>query len=173
MNRAVFLDRDGIINQRPPEHDYVKSWGEFVLLPGVPEVIKALRENGFLIVVVSNQRGVARGALSIADLEEIHRSMKERLAEANAFIDGIYVCPHSDQDRCDCRKPKPGLLLKASEDLDIDLPGSYMIGDSQVDIEAGRNAGCRTIIVLEEEMAFLPEPDYTVKSLDQVLCFLF
>lgn len=172
MNRAVFLDRDGIINRRPAEHDYVKSWEEFVFLPGVAEVVRALRERGFLIVVASNQRGVTRGLISVADLEEIHRRMKERLAKENAIIDGIYVCPHSEEDRCDCRKPKPGLLLKAREDLDIDLSESYMIGDSQVDIEAGRNAGCRTIMVLEEEMTCLPEPDYTVKNLDQVLCFL-
>lgn len=172
MNRAVFLDRDGIINRRPAEHDYVKSWEEFVLLPGVPQVIKALRESGFLIVVVTNQRGVARGLISAADLEEIHRRMKERLAEANALIDAVYICPHSDEDRCDCRKPAPGLLLKAKEDLDIDLSRSYLVGDSAVDIKAGKNAGCRTVLLIDEEMACLPEPDYTVRSLDQVLCFL-
>jgi histidinol-phosphate phosphatase family protein len=173
MNRAVFLDRDGIINRRPAEHDYVKSWEEFVFLPGVVEVVKALRERGFLIVVVTNQRGVARGLTAIADLEEIHRRMKERLEKENAVIDGIYVCPHCDEDLCDCRKPEPGLLLKAKDDLDIDLSGSYMIGDSPVDIEAGKTAGCRTIMVVEEQMACLPEPDYTVKSLDRVLSFLF
>ena len=172
MNKAVFLDRDGIINRRPAEHDYVKSWEEFVFLPGVPEVIRELRERGFLIVVVTNQRGVARGLISIADLEEVHRRMKERLRKENAVIDSIYFCPHTDEDRCDCRKPKPGLLLKAEEDLDIDLSRSYLIGDSPVDIEAGKNAGCRTILVVEEEIACRPEPDYVVRSLDQVLSFL-
>ncbi len=145
MKRAVFLDRDGVINESPPRHDYVKVWEEFRFLPEVPEAIKKLNRAGFFVIVVSNQRGVARGLFTEEDLEDIHSRMLDELRSEGAKIDAIYYCPHDVSDDCDCRKPKPGMILKAREEHDLDLPGSFIVGDSTSDVEAGRRAGLKTI----------------------------
>lgn len=103
MRRAVFLDRDGVINRKAAEGDYIKSWSEFEILPGVVSSIKRLNEEGFLVIVISNQRCVARGIITEDELNEIHENMKEELAKKGAIIDDIYYCPHDIKDRCDCR----------------------------------------------------------------------
>jgi len=113
MRRAVFLDRDGVINRKAPEGDYIKSWSEFEILPCVDSAIKRLNEESFLVIVISNQRCIARGIITEDELNEIHEKMKEELAKKGAIIDDIYYCPHDIKDRCSCRKPQPGLLLKA------------------------------------------------------------
>ncbi|MGA8223978.1 MAG: HAD family hydrolase [Candidatus Acidiferrales bacterium] len=148
MIRAIFLDRDGVINQKPPEGDYVTRWEDFHILPGVVESIGLLKQAGFCVIVVTNQRCVAKGLMSIAELEKMHQRMSDLLARGGAAIDGIYYCPHEMEPPCNCRKPAPGMLLGAAREHGIELPASWMIGDSDIDIEAGRNAGCKTVFLL-------------------------
>jgi D-glycero-D-manno-heptose 1,7-bisphosphate phosphatase len=143
VRRAVFLDRDGVINKAlvrngrpyPP-----RTAAELEILPGTRDALLRLRESGFLNVVVTNQPDVARGTMPRAFVEKIHAQLRSTLT-----IDAFYVCWHDDRDKCDCRKPLPGLLLRASADLGIDLERSFMIGDRWRDIAAGQRAGCRTI----------------------------
>jgi D,D-heptose 1,7-bisphosphate phosphatase len=159
MNRAVFLDRDGVINAalyNPVEGklDTPYRLEDFRLLAGVARAVRAINEMGFLAVVVSNQPGVAKGKCDYAFLEAVDAELTARLARQGAHLDAIYYCLHhpdavneSLRVDCDCRKPKPGLLLQAARELDIDLAGSFMLGDSPRDIEAGLAAGCQTILV--------------------------
>lgn len=148
MTRAVFLDRDGVINQKPPEGQYVTCWEDFHILPGVAEGIALLNRAGFCVIVVTNQRCVAKGLMTVADLEKMHQRMSDSLARAGATIDGIYYCPHEMEPSCNCRKPLPGMLLDAARSRGIELTASWMIGDSDIDMEAGRNAGCKTARLL-------------------------
>ena len=144
LYKTVFLDRDGLINQQAPIHDYVKSWEEFHFLPGVPQAIHKLNEAGYLVLVVTNQRGVARGMLQMKDVTAIHEEMCQELARNGAIIQKVYVCPH-EIGTCSCRKPDIGLFLQAECDFEIDKERSWMIGDSDSDVEAGRKYGVRTI----------------------------
>lgn len=145
--KVVFLDRDGVINKRPPEADYIKTWDEFEFLPGSAEAIKILNSLGYKIYVISNQPGIARGMMTEKDLKIIHKKMQQELKRLGAKIDGIYYCPHGWDEGCDCRKPKPGLLYKASRDHFIDLTKTIFIGDDKRDKDAGDIAGCKTILV--------------------------
>lgn len=133
MKKAVFLDRDGVINRKPQEHDYVKSAREFFLLAGSSEAIRLLKEKEYLVVVITNQRGIARGLMTKETVDEIHKI----ISDADAF----YICPHDYKDNCLCRKPKPGLIIEAANDLNIDLNKSIMIGDSENDRKAALKAG--------------------------------
>ncbi|HXR17389.1 MAG TPA: HAD family hydrolase [Terriglobales bacterium] len=144
MTKAVFLDRDGVINRKPSEGDYVTRLEDFHVLPGVVESIAQLNHAGFCVIVVTNQRCIAKGLMTVADLERMHRQMSESLARAGAIINGIYYCPHEMEPTCSCRKPAPGMLLDAALSRGIELSASWMIGDSDIDVEAGRNAGCKT-----------------------------
>ena len=148
MMRAAFLDRDGVINRRSPEGQYVTRWEELQILPGVPEAIALLTQAGFCVLTVSNQRCVAKGLLTAAELESIHKRMCQDLAAQGAEITEVYYCPHELEPPCGCRKPDPGMLLTAARAHQIDLSASWMIGDSDIDIEAGRNAGCRTVRIV-------------------------
>lgn len=148
MRRAVFLDRDGLINRKAAEHDYVKCLNEFFFLPDVPEAIARLNRAGYLVFVVTNQRGIARGLMSAADLQSIHEKMCAELQSCGAHIDGIYVCPH-DIGQCHCRKPDIGLFLQAERDFQIDKAGSWMVGDSDSDVEAGKRYGVQTIKTID------------------------
>lgn len=139
--RAAFLDRDGVINVRPPEHDYVRDPDGLVLLPGVADAVRRLREGGLTPIVVSNQRGVALGLVSIDAL----RSMEEKIEAADIGIERFYYCPHDVSEDCNCRKPRPGLLLQAAAELDVNLSESVMVGDAESDIAAGRAAECTTV----------------------------
>lgn len=143
--RAIFLDRDGVINKKPKEHDYVKSWEEFFWLPDVKKAIKLANEAGFLVIVISNQRGVAKGLMTREDVEEINQKMVDELKVNGARVNGVYWCGHNYSDNCDCRKPKPGLILQAAKDCKIDLTNSWVIGDTKDDIKAGMAAGCKTL----------------------------
>lgn len=147
MTKAVFLDRDGVINQKAPEGGYVTRWEDFHFLPGVPEGITQLNQAGFCVVVVTNQRCVAKGLLTEVELKNLHQRMTEELARAGATVDAIYYCPHEVEPPCACRKPAPGMLLEAARFLDLDLSSSWMIGDSEADIQAGKSAGCKTVRV--------------------------
>ena len=147
MNKAAFLDRDGVINKKAPGDGYITRAEDFELLPEVPEAIVLLNRAGFLVIVVTNQRGIARGLYSQADLADIHNKMKNDLAAMGARIDDVYSCPHDREPPCACRKPSPGMLLTAAAEHDIDLQNSWMIGDSESDREAGIRAGCRTVAI--------------------------
>jgi D-glycero-D-manno-heptose 1,7-bisphosphate phosphatase len=155
MKRAVFLDRDGVINRKPPEGQYVTRWEELEFLPGVHEAIALLVQAGFCVLTVTNQRCVAKGLLTEGDLESIHKRMCLELTAAGAVITEVYYCPHEIQPPCSCRKPAAGMLLRAAREHEIDLKMSWMIGDSDIDVAAGRAAGCRTVRVIKgDEGAF-------------------
>src|SRR5487761_93947 len=144
-NRCVFLDRDGVINLKLPEGRYVTRWEEFEFLPGVAEGIRALNQASWLVMLATNQRAVAKRLLTESELRQIHRNMLEELGRDGATVDAIYFCPHDVEDDCQCRKPKPGMILQAGREHQINLSASWMIGDSVMDVEAGKAAGCRTI----------------------------
>ncbi len=166
MRQAVFLDRDGVINKAnvinrkpfPPE-----NLEAFELLPGVEAATFALRNAGFLIVVVTNQPDVAKGLQA----REVVESMHKKLYEAS-ICDVIKVCYHTDNDACDCRKPKPGMLLEAAKELHIDLKRSYMVGDRWRDISAGKAAGCQTFFIdYQYQEQCVQRPDVVVASLEE------
>jgi len=140
---AVLLDRDGVLNKRPRRAEYVRSWSEFRWMEGAREALGMLTRAGYRLIVISNQAGVARGALTAADLEEIHGRMQRDVAECGGRIDGIYTCPHGWDEGCECRKPKPGMLFAAQRDHDLDLSRTLYIGDDERDAEAAAAAGCR------------------------------
>jgi D-glycero-D-manno-heptose 1,7-bisphosphate phosphatase len=146
---TVFLDRDGVVNRKAPEGDYIKHWGEFEFLPGAKEALRFLTEANKRLIIVTNQRGISLGLMTESDLREIHKRMLEEINAAGAVIDAIYYCPH-DKGQCDCRKPDIGLFLKAKMDFpDIDFSSSVVIGDSFNDIEAGNRLECKTILIAD------------------------
>lgn len=146
-NKAVFLDRDGTINRKAPDGDYIKTWREVEFIAGAIKAVVALNRVGYRVFIVTNQRGVATRKIRIEDLTEIHRRMKEQFAQEGAVITEIYCCPHELLAMCSCRKPQPGMLQRAVCEHGVDLQASWMIGDSMTDIEAGNNAGCRTVLI--------------------------
>jgi D,D-heptose 1,7-bisphosphate phosphatase len=147
--KAIFLDRDGVINEE--RKDYVKNLNEFKIINGSLDAIKYIKQKKYLVVIITNQSAVNRGFMSIKKLNEIHDFLEERILELDISIDGIYFCPHTPQENCGCRKPKPGLILKAAEELKIDLKKSFMVGDSEKDIKAAENAGCKGILLRENQ----------------------
>ena len=153
--KAVFLDRDGTINKYV---GFLCNIDDFELIEGVSEVIKKINQSGYLAIVVTNQPVIARGEVTWDELNEIHKKMATLLGKDGAYVDAIYICPHHpdkgfEGERpeykfdCDCRKPKPGLLLQAARDFNIDLSQSVMIGDSNSDVEAGESAGCKSVLI--------------------------
>jgi len=132
-----------VLNRRAPEHDYVKSPAEFAWLPGAREGVLRLNREGWLVLVVTNQRGVARGLMSANDVEAIHARAQRELDAIGARIDAFYYCPHGDEDACACRKPAPGLILRAAQDWRVDLAASFLVGDDERDLLAARRAGVR------------------------------
>ncbi len=152
MLRAVFLDRDGVITQEPPH--YAHRPDQLALIPRSGEAVRLLNENEILVVVVSNQAGIAHGYFREEDTALFNRALGEELGKLGAHIDAFYYCQHHPEAEmedyrtdCDCRKPGPGMLLKAARDMGIDLPKSFMIGDKLTDIESGKKAGCGTVLV--------------------------
>ena len=167
--KAVFLDRDGTINKYV---GFLRDIDQFELIEGVAEAIKQINASGYLCIVVTNQPVIARGEVTVPQLEEIHNKMETLLGLEGAYIDGLYYCPHHPHKGfegevpelkfdCECRKPKPGMLLKAAEDFNIDLSKSWMVGDGENDIKAGENAGCKTCLIGRDDFG----QDTTVKSL--------
>ena len=145
--RYVFLDRDGVINRKPPEGEYIARWSEFQMLPGVEAAIADLNRSGRRVIVLTNQRGVALGRYTSADVETLHHRLQQHLAAHGARVDAFYYCPH-DKDECDCRKPKPGLFLQAFRDFPGASPASSLvIGDSISDIEGAHNLGIPAIFI--------------------------
>jgi histidinol-phosphate phosphatase family protein len=142
LHKAVFLDRDGTI---AGDVHYCRDPKDFELLPRVTAAIRLLNQHGYKVIVITNQSGVARGYFTEHTLSLIHQKMKTELLKHSASIDAIYICPHHPDERCECRKPKPILLIRAANDIGIALEQSYMIGDDIKDVQAGRAAGCRTV----------------------------
>jgi D-glycero-D-manno-heptose 1,7-bisphosphate phosphatase len=151
-HRAVFLDRDGVINE---ELGYLAYPDDLRLLPRTTEAIKLLKQHDFKVIVVTNQSGIARGLYSEEELEAVHERMRMDLEEQGVKVDGVYYCPHHPTKgrgdyrvHCECRKPKPGLLLRAAKEHNIDLSNSFMVGDTPSDILAGWNAGCSSVLIM-------------------------
>lgn len=147
LRPAIFIDRDGVINEKASQHDYIKDWSEFRFLPNSIKGLQILSNLGLPLFVVTNQRGIARKLMSIDTLNEIHKKMGQRIRETGAVIDEVYYCPHDIGEKCDCRKPRPGMLLRAAKEHSIDLTRSFMVDDSKSGIEAGAKAGCQTIFI--------------------------
>ena len=185
MKKAIFLDRDGVINENVPS---LTKPEQFRLIHDVSASIKRFNETGYLVVVVTNQPGIAKGFSSFKDMEKIHAKMNGLLKEGGAHIDALYLCPHHPEKGhpgeieelkidCECRKPKPGLILRAAKDLDIDLHGSWIIGDSLTDVAAGKNAGLKTILLSnggncgsrEEKKLVDVKPDHLCANISQAL----
>ncbi len=145
---TIFLDRDGVINQNPPNWGYVRTWEEFDFIPNAQKAIRDLTENGYRVIVVTNQAGIGRGLFSEENLTDIHSRMVAEITDTGGSIDSIYYCPHHPDAGCKCRKPKPGMLTRAAAEHRIELSRAYLIGDSTTDIEAGQRAGVSTILVL-------------------------
>ena len=141
--KAIFLDRDGVLNKN--KDDYVKNISELEIFPYISEPIKKLQSAGFKIIVITNQSAINRGLMTEKHLNEIHQKIQSFLIPHNAKIDSFYYCPHTPTENCSCRKPKTGLLLKAISDFSIDVNYSWFVGDSDSDIIAGRSVGCKTI----------------------------
>lgn len=147
MNKAVFFDRDGVLNIDIINLHKVEDW---VWIDGAKDAIKFCNDNGYLAIVITNQSGIAKGIFTEDDVEKVHNFAQDELKKVGAHIDAFYVCPHHVEGtvapyniECDCRKPKPGLILQACEDFNIDPAQSYMIGDKQRDVDCGINAGCK------------------------------
>lgn len=167
--KAIFLDRDGTINRYV---GFLRDIEQFELLPGVAAAIKKINASGYLCIVVTNQPVIARGEVTVSELDEIHNKMETLLGLEGAYIDDLYYCPHHPHKGyegevpelkfdCGCRKPKPGMLLKAAQDFNIDLSESWMVGDGENDIKAGKNAGCRTCLIGKGQFG----QDWTTKNL--------
>lgn len=167
--KAIFLDRDGTINVYK---GFLRNIDDFELVEGAADAIKLINESGYLAIIATNQPVIARGEVTTSQLADIHNKMETLLGAEGAYIDGLYYCPHHPHKGyagevselkidCDCRKPKPGMLLRASKDFNIDLENSWMIGDGENDIKAGKNAGCKTVLIGEGEFG----QDNTVKSI--------
>lgn len=190
-NRAVLLDRDGVLNDlvydnREGRSSSPVSAKDLRVFPFVPDAVKKLKDMGFLVLVISNQPGVAKRQFTRTELRRMSAKIRKELAAKGTSLDGEYYCIHSPDGlvkelrvSCDCRKPKPGLLLKAAKEWNIDLAESYFVGDGLIDVEAGRNAGCKTILV-GHMTTFLSRmmdewnvtPDYMVHTLKDVPALL-
>ena len=143
---AVFLDRDGVLNQN--RADYVRTWQQVEFLPGVFQAMQRLAASPFVIVVVTNQSAVGRGLMTAEGLAVINGGIVQQVQQAGGRIDAVYACPHRPDEGCPCRKPRPGMLLQAAQDLGIDLARSFLVGDAISDLEAATAAGCRPLMVL-------------------------
>jgi histidinol-phosphate phosphatase family protein len=178
--KVIFLDRDGVINQYPGNFEYVKSWSEFRFLPDIEPALKKLNAHGFKIFIISNQAGVSKGIYSRKELDLITENMLKELESSDIDIAGVYYCTHLPEDNCACRKPKTGLIDMAidkmrDEGLEIELCGSYLIGDSIRDIETGKSAGMKTILVLSgrekagNKAHWKTLPDFTARDLPEAV----
>jgi len=176
---AIFLDRDGVIIHN--RKDYVRSWEHVKIYPQALKALARMKDSPYKFVIVTNQAGIGKGLISQAVVEEINQRIKDIIEQAGGRIDGIFLCPHTPADHCNCRKPLPGLLLEAARVLSIDLRQSIMIGDALSDIEAGQQAGVKQAILLltgrGNQQQHLParerlQPFETQPSLDHALKFI-
>jgi histidinol-phosphate phosphatase family protein len=174
MTKVVFLDRDGVINRYPGDRKYVTSWKGFRFLPGVKISLKKLAKAGCKVFVISNQAGIIKGIYSQRALNEITQNMINELALFDAGLDKVYYCIHRDQDNCRCRKPKIGMIEQALKEHNIPksaLKHGFLVGDTIRDIQTGKNAGCKTILVFsgkekaKNQAQWEVQPDFTAKNL--------
>jgi D-glycero-D-manno-heptose 1,7-bisphosphate phosphatase len=172
--KELFIDRDGVINKDPggwTPYSYVTKWEEFEFLPGSLEALKILKDKGIKVVLISNQAGVGKGYFTTQALDEVTERMVKEIEKYGGKIDAVYYCIHKKEDNCLCRKPRSGLLEKAAKEHGIDCKATCFIGDSIVDVKAGRAAGCKTVFLLSgkttrEEMEEWDEkPDYVFADL--------
>jgi D-glycero-D-manno-heptose 1,7-bisphosphate phosphatase len=183
LNKAAFLDRDGVITEDPPH--YAHRLDQLRLIPGSAQAIKLLNAHNFFVIVISNQSGVARGYYGEDDVKIFNDGMESLLAEAGAYIEAVYYCPHHPEAlverykiNCECRKPKPGMLIEGGNKYNIDFKSSFLVGDKWSDIEAGRTIGCKTILVktghglLEYERKNAPVDYIAADLLDAVQTFI-
>ena len=172
--KTVFLDRDGVISRFTP-NDYVKKWEEFEFVPGAIEALTRLSRAGYRLVIISNQGGVHKGIFTEESLSGVTRRMEAVLEKHGVGLDRVYYCLHTAEENCDCRKPKPGLFHRAAGELgSLDLGAAYFVGDSNIDVQAGRNAGTKTILVLsgntrtaEETDGWPVKPDFIARDLNE------
>jgi histidinol-phosphate phosphatase family protein len=171
--RAVFLDRDGTLIE---DVGYPRDPDQVRLLPGCEAALAALQQNGFLLVLVSNQSAIGRGWVDRGDVERVHGRLVSLLAEHGVRLDAAYYCPHTPEEGCTCRKPAPGMLLQAARELEVDLRASFLIGDKPGDIEAGHRAGCRTILLTADPkphpVTSRVRPDYIATNWQEVLRYI-
>jgi D-glycero-D-manno-heptose 1,7-bisphosphate phosphatase len=146
MRPTIFLDRDGVIIEN--RDAYVRTWEDVAFIPGALEALALAAQSPYAIVLVTNQAGIGKGMIPVEVSDGINRRIRAAIEQAGGRVDGIYVCPHTDADDCDCRKPKPGMLLQAARELDLDLARSWMVGDALTDMQAGQAAGTQTLLVL-------------------------
>ncbi|MBM4424376.1 MAG: HAD-IIIA family hydrolase [Chloroflexi bacterium] len=146
LRPAIFLDRDGVIIEN--RSGYVRSWADVSFIPGALNALAGAAVSPFAVVIVTNQAGVGRGLISLASAESINKGVRDEILRAGGRVDGLYLCPHTDEDNCECRKPRPGMLLRAARELGLDLSRSWMIGDAVTDVQAGEAAGARSLLVL-------------------------
>jgi histidinol-phosphate phosphatase family protein len=179
MGDTVFLDRDGVINQ--DSDAYVKDPSEFEFIPRSPEAIALLTQNSFQVIVITNQSMIGRGLAPKESLEAIFEKMKAGVRAAGGMITDIFYCPHVPQDRCSCRKPKPGLIFQAQKKYQIDLTRSFLVGDSSKDILCARNAGCAKALLVKtgNGQAALADlinrrqaPDHVAEDLYDTACWI-
>ncbi|MEN6356637.1 MAG: D-glycero-beta-D-manno-heptose 1,7-bisphosphate 7-phosphatase [Armatimonadota bacterium] len=174
--KVVFLDRDGVINE--DRDDYVKNLDELKVFPFAPEAIKKLNDAGFEVHIISNQQGVAKGLIREDDLAAIQTEITRQVEAAGGRITSFSYCKHMASEKCACRKPNAGMLMAAASDYNIDLKKSFMIGDSEKDIGAGKAAGCRTILVLsgmntvESAKKLACQPDYIANNLGDAVNYV-
>ena len=169
--KVVFLDRDGIINEPPGAERYVLGWREFRFRQDALPMLAALFANGYRLVVITNQQGVGKGLIDRSELQRIHDNMCAAIERSGAMIDGVHYCPHLETDGCSCRKPEPGLIFEAIDALDyeVDLEGSWFVGDSATDVQAGQAVGLRTLLLgPAAEQRTAPCPTCTVQRIRDI-----
>lgn len=168
---TVFLDRDGVINRNAKPHEYISSPEKFIMLPGAAEGVALLNKAGFQVFLATNQRGIARGLISVSDLDRIHSYMKALLAKEGAHLDGIYYCPHNE-NQCDCRKPGTGMLEKAARDFKVDRNHCWMVGDKKSDVLCGKGFGAKTVLIGNENEFGADYLCRNLKSAAELICKL-
>jgi D-glycero-D-manno-heptose 1,7-bisphosphate phosphatase len=171
MNKAILLDRDGVINI---DHEYVHKIENFEFIPGIFEALKKAQDsNEYMLIVVTNQSGIGRGYYTLEDYRKVEKYMLDSLKKNRIKIEKVYFCPHNFDENCECRKPKTKFLLDAKKEFDLDLKKSYMIGDKTADIKFGKDGGCKTILVLTgkkgEDGYFDVKPDFIAKDLNNAI----
>ena len=181
MDKVIFIDRDGVINKDPggwTEHSYVTRWEDFHFLPGVKEALRQLNDNGYDIIIISNQGGISKKYFSQEALDKITQKMLQDLDADGVKIRKVYYCVHQDSDNCDCRKPRAGMFRQAEKELKIKVKGTYFIGDGKTDVEAGKEAELKTVLVLsgktpaEDAAEWESKPDHIFKDLSEAVKFI-
>ena len=167
MNRCVFLDRDGVLNEN--KNGYIYRWEDIIIKPHVVPALKEFQKAGYKLIIITNQSGIARGYYTEKQMHQLHKKMLQYFSEHTITIDAVYYCPHGPKDKCECRKPNIGMLVQAAKEQNLYLSKSWFIGDSDTDVTAGRMANVKTIFIGQKE-TYAPEailPSYFVSSMKE------